>query len=243
MNSITSLGYDNMSTLFGSLSSSSQSTNSIYDSIGTYKSINNGSYGKLLNAYYKKVGKPEKTDSTSKTSTKKTQVEDQKKLLSSIKTKADELTSSAAELATTGSKSLFKDKGGDTKEAVGKIEDFVEDYNNTITAAKKSTDTRTNSRVSAMVDNTENYKSKLSTIGITVKEDNTLSIDKDKLGKASMEDLKNVFNGVGSFAATTAQRAARVGAQASLASTTSSSYTSSGKYNTTNMQNYYQTFL
>ncbi len=235
MNSMTSLGYDNMSMLFGSLSSSSQSTGSIYDSIGTYKSIKNGSYGKLLNAYYDKVGKPERTESKGKTNVKKTEVEDQKKLMSSIKTKANELTSSAAELATTGSKSLFKDKDGDTKEAVSKIEDFVEDYNNTITAAKKSTDNRTNSRVSAMVDNTENYKSKLSTIGISLKE--------DKLGKASMDDLKSVFNGVGSFAATTAQRAARVQAQASLASTTSSSYTASGRYNTTNVQNYYSAFM
>lgn len=243
MNSMTSLGYDNMSMLFGSLSSSSQSTGSIYDSIGTYKSIKNGSYGKLLNAYYDKVGKPERTESKGKTNVKKTEVEDQKKLMSSIKIKANELTSSAAELATTGSKSLFKDKDGDTKEAVSKIEDFVEDYNNTITAAKKSTDNRTNSRVSAMVENTENYKSKLSTIGISLKEDNTLSIDKDKLGKASMDDLKSVFNGVGSFAATTAQRAARVQAQASLASTTSSSYTASGRYNTTNVQNYYSAFM
>lgn len=237
----SSLGYDNMSMLFGSLSSS-QGMGNIYDTIGTYKSIKNGSYGKLLNAYYDKVGKPEKVDSTSKTS-KKTQVEDQKKVLSSVKSNSNKLTTSAAELATTGSKSLFKDKDGDTKEAVSKIEDFVKDYNNTITAAKKSTDTRTNSRVSAMVDNTENYKNKLSNIGIELKEDNTLSIDKDKLGKASMDDLKSVFNGVGSFAATTAQRAARVEAQASIASTTNSSYTASGKYNTTNVQNYYNAFM
>lgn len=94
-----------------------------------------------------------------------------------------------------------------------------------------------------MVSNTENYKNKLSDIGITLKEDNTLSINKDKLEKASMEDLKSVFNGTGSFAATTAQRAARVEAQASLSSTTSSSYTASGKYNTTNVQSYYNAFM
>lgn len=236
MASITSLGSDNISMLLGSLSSSSSSTGSIYDNLGTYKSIANGSYGKLLNSYYDKVGKPEWIDSTEKKdSTSKKTIKEQAAALSSIKTKADSLTSSAAELGTTGSKSLFKNKDGNTEEAVKKIQEFVTDYNDTITAAKKSSDSRTNSRVSAMINNTETYESRLSNVGITIKEDNTLSVDTDKLKKASMEELQKVFNGTGSFAATTAQRAARVGAQAAISST-SSTYTAGGTYNMTNVQ-------
>jgi hypothetical protein len=236
MASITSLGSDNISTLLGSLSSSSSQTSSIYDSIGTYRSIVNGSYGKLLTTYYKKVVNSDQTDTTTKSSTT-TKVEDQAKVLSSVKEKSDKLATTASELATTGSKSLFQ--GDDTGKAVEKIQDFVTDYNNTITAAKASTDSRTNSRTSAMVSNTKEYESKLSDIGITLKDDNTLSVDADKLKKASMDDLKAVFNGTGSFAATTTQRAARVGAQAVLSSSTSSSYTSSATYDTTNLQNVY----
>jgi hypothetical protein len=236
MASITSLGSDNISTLLGSLSSSSQSSSSIYDSISTYRSIVNGSYGKLLTAYYNKTGSSEKTDTTTKNSTT-TKIEDQSKVLSSVKEKSDKLATTAAELATTGSKSLFQ--GDDTSKAVEKVQDFVTDYNNTITAAKSSTDSRTNSRTSAMVENTKDYASKLSNVGITIKDDNTLSVDTDKLKKASMNDLKDVFNGSGSFASTTTQRAARVGAQAALSSSTSSSYTSSATYNTTNLQNVY----
>ena len=127
MSSITSLGADNISTLLGSLSSST-GTSSIYNSIGTYKSIVNGSYGKLLNAYYDEVGTPKKLDTTDKSSVKKPTVENQAKVLSSVKTKTDELTSSAAELATTGSKSLFKDSDGNTEKAVEKIQEFVTDY-------------------------------------------------------------------------------------------------------------------
>lgn len=245
MAGITSLGSENVSMLLGSLSrSSSYSTgSSIYDNLGTYQSIANGSYGKLLTSYYNKVGKPDWLTQTDKKEDKKVKTEDQAKVLSSVKEKSDKLTTAAAELATTGSKSLFQDKEGKTEKAVEKIQEFVTGYNDTITAAKQSTDSRTNSRVSAMVNNTESYESKLSNIGISIKEDHTLSVDTDKLKKASMEDLKQVFNGTGSFAATTAQRAARVGAQASLSSSTSSTYTSSAVYNTTNVQSVYNGFV
>lgn len=236
MASITSLGSDNISMLLGSLSSSSNSAGSIYDNLGTYKSIANGSYGKLLTSYYDKVGKPERTDNTEKKTSASNATEKQATVLSSVKSKADSLTKTAAELATTGSKSLFKEKDGNTEEAVKKVQEFVTDYNNTITAAKKSSDSRTNSRVNAMVNNTETYENKLSNVGITIEEDNKLSIDTDKLKNASMKELQEVFNGTGSFAATTAQRAARVGAQAAISSSTSSTYTAGGTYNTTNIQ-------
>lgn len=246
MAGITSLGSENVSMLLGSLSSSSASsysTSSIYENLGTYKSIANGSYGKLLNAYYDKVGKPEWLTQTDKKENTAAKTEDQAKVLASVKEKSDKLVTAAAELATTGSKSLFADGDGKTDKAVEKIQEFVTGYNDTITAAKQSSDSRTNSRVSAMTSNTQTYENKLSNIGITVKEDYTLSVDTDKLKSASMEDLKEVFNGTGSFAATTAQRASRVGAQAALSSSTSSTYTASAAYNTTNVQSVYNGFM
>jgi len=235
MASIMSLGSDNISTLLGGISGSS-SGGSIYDNLGTFNSIRSGSYGKLLNTYYKEIGKEQKSvSSTWKKNT--TNTAEQAKNLSTIKTKTDALSASAAELATTGSKSVFNSSDKSTDKAVEKVQKLVDDYNSTITSLKSSTDTRTNKRAASLVENTKNYESKLSQVGIHIKDDNTLSVDADKLKKASFNDLKSVFNGSGSFAATTAQKAARVGAQAALSAATSSTYTQSGHYSNVNVQN------
>lgn len=236
MASMFSLGASNVSMLLGS-TSSSYGMNSIYDSIGTYNSIRSGSYGKLLRTYYKEVQPYKETDKTSSNKKNSDKVESQAKVLAKVKTKTDQLASTATELATTGSKSLFKADDKSTDKAVEKAQEFVKDYNETIKALKSSTDTSTNKRAASMVENTENYERQLSRVGITIKDDNTLSVDSDQLKSASYDDLKRVFNGSGSFASTTAQKASMVGGQAAIAATRPSTYTSHAAYSSTNLDN------
>ena len=119
------------SILFSSLnSSSSKSSNSLYGiNFADYASIKNGSYGKLLKAYYKQNSTSDSTSSaTTVSSLSKTSVDATvKKELNDIQTYSNEVRDSAAALMEKGSKSVFKNEDMDkVYEAVSAL---TEDYN------------------------------------------------------------------------------------------------------------------
>ena len=79
---------------------------------------------------------------------------------------------------------------------------------------------------------TGNYSDALEKIGMTVKEDDTLSLDSETLSKASLEDIESVFSDSYSYAG---QVNSAVNLMAQVASNSGSSntaslYTSSGTY-------------
>lgn len=99
-------GYNSMNTLFsslGSTSSNSGSSDMLGISYSDYASIKNGSYRKLVSAYYSKVENENQTASSS-------DIKDNKEKLNMIKDSADKLKDSAGKLLDKGKNSLFQTK-------------------------------------------------------------------------------------------------------------------------------------
>jgi hypothetical protein len=187
-------------------------------SLSDYASIKNGSYGKLLKAYYAK-------DEGSKTSEAAKKIvggsEDSVSTNSRLSKDAAALTKSTDALLKKGEGSLFEEKelttkdesGNETKtkgydrEAIYKaVSDFAKDYNALIDSASKSNNHSVLSTAVNMTNQTSVYSKALSNIGITVKDDNTLSVDKEAFDKADVDSIKSLFSGNGSFADMTKSR-------------------------------------
>lgn len=197
--------------------------------LSDYASIKNGSYGKLVKSYYaKKNSRVEAEDK----SEKQTNAAVDKKVAANATSLA------AASSALSDSKSLYmkkdiKDQDGNVKhdydwdQISRKVSDFVSAYNDTVKKAAASDTNGVLSSTLNMVKSTAANSSMLSSVGITIKDDNTLSLDTDKLKKADMSDIKSVFSGVGSYGYNVGSSAQTI---ASRANNVSSLYGSDLKY-------------
>ena len=219
------LGSTNVSTLFSSLGSSNNSNSSLF---GDYAAIRNGCYKKLLKAYYNEnkttVEKPKK-DKTDKTeSTKTTKLENEKLTTagtSITKVKTDAASLSSADYTDANRSKIEKN-----------ISSFVKDYNDMLKSTSNVTSSLTQRR-SWMTGITSASVSTLESVGITINDDNTLSLDSEKLSNASLSDLKKAFSGKDSYAGQVNSTAGYMAQTVSTKgnSTASSLYTNSGNYN------------
>ncbi|MCR4901898.1 MAG: flagellar filament capping protein FliD [Butyrivibrio sp.] len=238
------------STLFSSLSGSSSTDNlySLTSSISDYASIRNGSYGKLVKAYYEKIDSESEDDSSSDTSSTSSSSSstktDSAKAYTNIVSDADDLQESAAKLNSSGSSSVFgkeyikdSETGNmnydyNTSKITSAVKSFVSDYNSLIKSASKVTDSTVSTRASYMQKVTSNYEDALSQIGITLNDNGTLSVDSDKLSSSNMEAVKSVFGGSSGYAYQVSSAASLIESGAtSAASSAGSSYTANGSYN------------
>lgn len=237
MATISSNYYNFNSSMFGSSSSSSI--------LGEYASIKNGSYKKLLSAYYKK----QNGESTTGSSTNSSQVTDtEKSNLASTKNAADNLKNAANKLTATDSNSLFEkvakkvtdEKTGvvtettdyDRDKIASAVKDFVSSYNSTLESAAKTDTTNVLRKTAFMVSGTKANSNLLSKVGITIGTDNKLTVDDTKLKEASMTDLKTLFNGKGSYADRISSKASDIAGIATSAATTNRLYGANGKFST-----------
>lgn len=210
------------SMLFSSLSTNRNNvTGSIFGgtsassfSLSDYALIKNGSYGKLMKAYYSQgsegsakngaVNKLVSGSSTDKAST-----------VTSLKSSSDKLAGAAADLVATGKNSLFNEKDITTKDENGaettakgydrdaiykKVSEFVDAYNSVLTAAGKSDNSRVLNTGANMVTMTAANEDMLAKVGIKIGEDNRLSVDEKAFKEADMSSVKTMFNGVTSYA-------------------------------------------
>lgn len=234
--------------------------NSDYDFFGNasgssilsdYGLIRSGAYKKLMNAYY---GKNKTTsDSSSSSSVEETDEQKQEKLnLKSVKTAAQDLKSAAQSLK---SGKVFEPvKNEETgaeeidREAIKKqITAFTDSYNKTIEAAGNA-DTKSVLRKTVWMVNDVKASSKLlEDVGITIGEDNKLSIDEEKLGKAQISTLKTLFSGYGSLAGKVMTKASELGSLSDAAmnqvTKSASSYTSKGDYTSLSTSSIYDSFF
>lgn len=219
MSMATISGYDSssISTLFSGLNSGNRSTGSLSGLYGInvtdYTTIRNGSYGKLMKAYYSESDSPvKKTTATSK---------DDTKVLARVEDSAEKLKSAADDLMKVGTKSVFNkveatDENGevtkdyDTDAIYKKVSVFVSGYNSMIENGGDSNTTGVLTAVSSMVNRTDQNSSLLSQIGISIGEDNKLSLDEKTFKEADMSIAKSLFNGTGSYGY-------QISAQASMA--------------------------
>lgn len=222
--------YTDIFTSMGIGTSGSESAFSLTD----YMSIKNGSYGKLLKAYYKKQD-AEETAAES---------ESEKKQLSLLKNSADQLKNSTLELM---DEDLFEKKTIKTKneetgeetetedydwEAITKaVKAFVEAYNSVITSAETSDNKGVLRNASWLTQQTEAESKLLSSVGITIDSANQLKVDEEALKQANVSTLKLLFQGVNSFADKVVRKAAQISTAAVQGTSGSgSAYTSTADY-------------
>ena len=199
-------------------------------SLSDYASIKNGSYGKLLKAYY--VNQDAEKISSSKDSVQKSTL---------MRTGADALKKSADALNNDELWEKKKIKKKDEKtgeetevedydwEAITKVvKSFVEDYNDVIEQAGESNSKEVLRNAVWMTGITESSENVLSKIGIKVGKGNKMELDEDALKKASIGTLKIIFTGHNSFANKVSMKANSI---SNAAAWSSGTYKSNGKYN------------
>lgn len=220
-------GYDFSSLLGGT-------TNSSGNLLSDYASIKNGSYGKLMKAYYAKQ-EAENAALTGDTPQK----------LALMRSSADSLKKSANTLndSSLWEKKKIKKKDEETGEeteaedydwtAITKaVKSFVDNYNSVVEQAGDS-DTKNVLRnaawITAITDKAENLLSK---VGITIGKGNKLELDEDALKEANVTTLKSLFTGNGSFADKISQKAGSLSIVAANAAARAkgATYTRNGNY-------------
>ena len=181
---------DTYSALLGGTGSSTSGTSTL---LTDYASIKNGSYGKMMKAYYAKTSEEEGTASKSSSKDKET----------------DGATASAArKMYETASGMNSLDYSEENLDGLyDSVSAFVKDYNTMIKNASNSKIDSVKAQADAINDMTySNYKL-LARVGITMNSDRTLSIDEDtfkkvnsKTGATNVPTLKTLFQGYGSYA-------------------------------------------
>lgn len=227
-------GTNDYSELFDSLSNTSSQKSSSSNFLADYASIKNGSYAKLTKAYYNK--------NSGSNAVAEEGVSDRVKSNTEVQTHADALKSSANSLV--NSKTLFtkkvetKDNDGNTttdydyNKIYKVLKSFVDDYNSVIKAGGESDNNSVLRNTLSMTRMTKENKNLLEDVGITINDDNTLSIDEEAVKKANINDLKSLFGGVGSYADSIATKASNISYKAAYENNRLSNYTGSGAYST-----------
>ncbi len=241
-----------MSTYFGIHSnynffgtSNSSSGSSI---LSDYGLIRSGAYKKLMNAYYGK----QNSSSSSAADSETEQAENQEKItLKTVKDSASELQSSALALKHTklfeGTENEETGKTEYNKEEIKKlVSSFVEDYNATIEAAG-NTDTKSVLRKTLwMINDVKTNDGLLEDTGITIGEDNKLTLNEEKFAKANMSTLKSLFTGAHSVADKVMSKASELGRLSGAAINATNgavSYTSKGDYQSLTTSSLYDSFF
>ncbi len=183
-------------------------------SLSDYALIKSGSYGKLMKAYYSQdSGSSNKNSAVNKLVTGSSA--DQATTITALKSSSDKLSEAAKDLTATGKDSLFVEKDITTKDENGvetttkgydkdaifkKVSEFVDSYNSVLSAAGKSNNMKVLNTGANMTTMTATNEDMLAKVGITIGEDNKLSIDEKAFKEADMSSVKTMFNGVTSYA-------------------------------------------
>ena len=190
---------NSISTLFSSLGNRSNGS-TIFSGLdySTLSSIHNGSYKKLLNAYYNKTGNKDAVSSITagKTDVKKTDT-------NAVSTR-NNASNVSEDIDTLNKSDLWKQKeikaedGSKTKEydkdAIYKaVSSYVKDYNLLVDSAGNSESSSVLRTASSMVNYTKANKSVLASMGISIGADNKLSIDEKTFKGSSMAAVKSAF--------------------------------------------------
>lgn len=194
-------------TLFGSKSSISAGSFLSASNFGDLSLMRSGVYTKMLKSYYaKQTSSTDKTSSSGKNSSSedylntindkisklKTSTSDE--ALSSIKSEANQM-KKAADAVT----SLDYDKtSGDA--VYSKVKDLVNTYNALAKQTGKSDLVSISQSRTWMVNDTKAHEAQWNKIGITIEDDQTLTIDEKKFKEASTSDIKNFLSGASGYA-------------------------------------------
>ena len=206
----------NISALFNSLNSN----NSMGFNFADYAAIKNGSYGKLVKAYYAE----DKADSTSTAKAVKASTSNTAKTskadvdttgLNQMKKEADKLKLSAEAL---NSDELWEKKDGkaDMTKIAGAVKDFAANYNNVIDQASKVSSKEVAQDVKFMTGMTDTFSKVLGKIGVTVGADGKMAVDEEAVKNADFATVKSLFSGNATYGSQIADKAANIKSDADL---------------------------
>lgn len=254
---------NNYSGLFSSNrnQSSFMGLSGLYGVVGEYNNIRSGTYFKVLKEYYGKVSSDNTSVNASKIEKLWEESAKEKSTSSSttsaytqVKSSAEDLKKAVNQLVETGKDSLFvekektvKDDAGketkvkelDTKAIYSAVRNYVSSYNSTLAAAEESGNEAIIRNTGYLTNQTNVFAKPLSEIGITIKDDKTLSLDGDKLESASIEDIKMLFNGDSSYANTASKNVELIANTAKNQATSSYFYNNAGNYQNYGMMSSY----
>lgn len=245
MANILAYNSNSIQTLFSSLNTGSKTTGSIGNfgiNLADYASIRSGSYGKLLRSYYSEVvngGSTSKT--TSKTITTTSTAKDSTEALARIESASEDLKESADALFKKGKTSVFEKKSitdeegnttydYDTDKIYKAVKDFTEKYNSLVTEVKDSKASGIKSAASSMVRMTKINEKTLGKIGITIGEDNKLSLSEEDFKKADMNQVKSMFNTTGAYGYQMSAQASIIDYHAQNEASKANTYNKNGMY-------------
>ena len=240
-----------VSFLFSSLGSGAASVAGS-NFLADYASIKNGSYAKLMKAYYgghaSSAVKSAVKSSTEKTGTNSNaKTSEETKAYSKVQSSADALKDAADALYATGSNSVFaqkdittKDengvetttKGYDTEKIYKAVNNFVSNYNAVIQATDDVESDAVGRRTGNMMNATSSNLKSLLSIGISINKDGTLDLDKDTFMKSEMTTVKSLFSGNGSYGYQVSAQASLISYAAGRETNNGSFYTTKGTYST-----------
>ena len=191
--------------LFQGLSSSSGGLGNL-NLLSDYASIKNGSYGKLMKAYYGNTNSLDATLSGRKAGKNNVldQILEEKKhpKVSKEAQKANSnLTSGISSLmnavTTLQNESTYENSENGTSAAdkvVSAVKNYISQYNNVVSAAKDSTLQSQTSHVTGMMKSSEATSKKLAEIGITINRDGTLQLNEGKLKTTDISKVQELFS-------------------------------------------------
>lgn len=190
--------------LFQSLSSSGGMGNLNF--LSDYASIKNGSYGKLMKAYYGTGSSSSATSGgTNRSSYNILEKLDQEKRTPRVSKDVQEANSSLTSGLSTLKNSIATLQNEDTytntdngksaaDKVVSAVKSFVTDYNKVVTAAKGSTLTSQTAYVTNMMSATSANADRLAEIGIKVNAKDTLDLNEAKLKEADISKIQEMFS-------------------------------------------------
>ncbi len=225
---------DSIGTLFSSLGSTSNSTTSL---LGDYYSIKNGSYKKLLTAYYS-LDTEDSTGKTTSSSSSDTlsKILNQNKSTSTAKDSADvlvEIEEASNSLKESANKLLKKSDAEsvyNTDNLYNNVKAFVDSYNGVIDAAKDTNTSSISKNLSSMINQTKSNQNMLANIGIEIGEDNKLTLNKEKLMSADVDTVKSMLGTAGSYGYRVSASASMINFNAEYEASRANTYTASGTY-------------
>lgn len=215
------------SSLFSNLSTSSTS-DSTGNLLSDWASIKNGSYGKLTKAYYGKASVTQ-TDSDEAKATIKANTE-LKSDASDVKNTLASLSSAGLYEKTTTDADGNSKTGYDYDKIYSNLKSFVEKYNNIIDTADDSDNAGVLRNAASMTKITAVNQNVLSKIGITIGENNKLSISESAVKGANINDIKSLFQGGGSYGSQIEASSTELINKINAENNKLSSYTASGSY-------------
>ena len=203
--SINIRGRQDMSFLFSGLGSGAAGTAGS-NFLSDYASIKNGSYGKLMKAYYGNVNSSGTTASERKTKTNNVleKILEEKKnptvsreaqeANSNLTSGISNLIKSVSTLQNDATYTVSEDGKSAADKVVSAVKSYVSVYNDVVSAAKNSNLASKTSHIASMMRGSEAYAAKLAEIGITINRDGTLQLNEGKLKGTDISKVQNLFS-------------------------------------------------